>query len=794
MSHSTENKEREILPETLPPKSLEQSSTKLNLSSKHNSSLTAAEDIRPSMKAVKKRHRSFASGEIAAQIRRVSQQDLMETMNLAASKNSKATDNEKRKSTEGTNNKSLAASSKAVIAFGRFKRKNSHKMSFSTPNAMMTDSDAGSSDSIRRRSSRRASAPEIGTLGTALNHYIENPFAQYESTMFKPPPEADVIVHHSFDVCNLLFDILDSTEFEAFIMFMVMLLTLILLIGEYWYAMEGSDVLNAGLEYTSMIIVTIFLVEMLLKSATFGCAFLRIPSNVADTIFTSLAFAGQASQLATIGTSDYTPALGAFVRIALYLVVVLRQNRVWFFVQHLTTSWLEKKNKTDNDETKETTVQKSISILKKLRDNQSRGAQTLQIDWLIDVIASGVMYKKEEEYVEDSETRAFLEMQIGRQRSMGMDSRGSGNGLELIGGVEGGVENIQNDDGNSKGNSKGNVASDQLEQKSSIVDTLKKATSFKTETSSVSSVNDSPQISIRSNSSNLRSNSSNLRSKSRSRARRTTKFISTSTSAMRAPLSVRAIQLSSKNISAFATQLSVSDFAIYDNFYHIEKQVRDCNLHNEIGKWSCDIHEVSSVSKGHPLELVSSSLWKVLDIGAIEEVKENTFMKFMGIVQSNYSDEKTYHNSTHAADVTQTMSMFLRDRTVELILNSVDRFCAIVAAAIHDMGHPGTNNNFGMKTSSKWAIRYNDRSILENMHVSTAFKLMQDQPELNIFKEFSTELNREMRENIINMVLGTDMSFHFEDISHFQAQVMAPNADLNDLTVRRKVMRMCLHW
>ena len=79
------------------------------------------------------------------------------------------------------------------------------------------------------------------------------------------------------------------------------------------------------------------------------------------------------------------------------------------------------------------------------------------------------------------------------------------------------------------------------------------------------------------------------------------------------------------------------------------------------------------------------------------------------------------------------------------------------------------------------------------MHVSKAFQLMKEQSEIDVLSGFTVDVANELRENIVNMVLGTDMSFHFEDISHFQAQVMAPNADMNELAVRRKVMRMCLH-
>ena len=77
-------------------------------------------------------------------------------------------------------------------------------------------------------------------------------------------------------------------------------------------------------------------------------------------------------------------SLCAFVRITLYLVVFLRQNRVAFYIQHLRDEWEEEQaqrsalnNVGDGNNQKVTTsVEKSILILKKLRENNSlRGAQ-----------------------------------------------------------------------------------------------------------------------------------------------------------------------------------------------------------------------------------------------------------------------------------------------------------------------------------------------------------------------------------------------------------------------------------
>ena len=90
-------------------------------------------------------------------------------------------------------------------------------------------------------------------------------------------------------------------------------------------------------------------------------------------------------------------------------------------------------------------------------------------------------------------------------------------------------------------------------------------------------------------------------------------------------------------------------------------------------------------------------------------------MVFMERIEAAYLAENAYHNRAHSADVTQTVGMFLHDPTVAALCTNNDKFAAVIAAAIHDVGHPGVNNSFNVKTKSELALIYNDISVLENM-------------------------------------------------------------------------------
>lgn len=57
-------------------------------------------------------------------------------------------------------------------------------------------------------------------------------------------------------------------------------------------------------------------------------------------------------------------------------------------------------------------------------------------------------------------------------------------------------------------------------------------------------------------------------------------------------------------------------------------------------------------------------------------------------------------------------------------LTDLEIFAAILAAIIHDFEHTGTTNSFHVMSGSDTAFLYNDRSVLENHHVSAAFRLI----------------------------------------------------------------------
>ena len=68
---------------------------------------------------------------------------------------------------------------------------------------------------------------------------------------------------------------------------------------------------------------------------------------------------------------------------------------------------------------------------------------------------------------------------------------------------------------------------------------------------------------------------------------------------------------------------------------------------------------------------------------------ERTLQNWLTVIEANYRSENSYHNSSHAADVLQAIAKYMKSDRLKLILSSLDEAAALIAAAAHDIDHPG---------------------------------------------------------------------------------------------------------
>ncbi|EFA83871.1 cAMP phosphodiesterase [Heterostelium album PN500] len=135
--------------------------------------------------------------------------------------------------------------------------------------------------------------------------------------------------------------------------------------------------------------------------------------------------------------------------------------------------------------------------------------------------------------------------------------------------------------------------------------------------------------------------------------------------------------------------------------------------------------------------------------------------RFIMAVHSLYRKSNRYHNFLHAFDVTQTCYTFLTTFKAAQYLTHLDILSLLIAAMCHDLNHPGFNNTFQVNAQTDLTLQYNDNSVLENHHATLTFKILKNS-DCNILEGLNEDQYKELRRSVIQLILATDMAFHFE--------------------------------
>lgn len=221
-----------------------------------------------------------------------------------------------------------------------------------------------------------------------------------------------------------------------------------------------------------------------------------------------------------------------------------------------------------------------------------------------------------------------------------------------------------------------------------------------------------------------------------------------------------------------------------------------------------DVFQLSSEAPGSVLQTVTRTVMDRRNIVRSFSFSRHTVQKFFGEVESRYLDN-AYHNAIHAADVTQGVHVLL-DRGMGTSLSELEIFAVVFAAACHDVGHMGLNNDFLVKSQHDIAMTYNDESVNENMHLATAYRILARQDCDFLRDSFTPKQRESMRKMVVAIVLATDMAHHFTNLNALNRMIEEKGKDFTkwdstlqlleavlhcaDLSNAAKPMRLALQW
>lgn len=213
----------------------------------------------------------------------------------------------------------------------------------------------------------------------------------------------------------------------------------------------------------------------------------------------------------------------------------------------------------------------------------------------------------------------------------------------------------------------------------------------------------------------------------------------------------------------------------------------------KLSTWDFDVFEFARETKDSPLVTVTYVLLNTRG-GVCSNFKVNskTFVSFLHKIEEGYMDN-AYHNSRHAADITQAMAFLcFRGGLHEIMkLTPLEVLSIIIACACHDLAHPGVSNKFLTLTHDEMAIRYNDLHVLEQFSCSLALGLL-SKPENNFLADKPASTKREFRKLFIDTVLATDLADHHCFFDQFKTRLYDDGFDFTNQKHRLLVLKLMI--
>eukprot|EP00164_Ancoracysta_twista_P002241 GFYU01002962.1.p1 GENE.GFYU01002962.1~~GFYU01002962.1.p1 ORF type:complete len:911 (+),score=237.50 GFYU01002962.1:616-3348(+) len=218
------------------------------------------------------------------------------------------------------------------------------------------------------------------------------------------------------------------------------------------------------------------------------------------------------------------------------------------------------------------------------------------------------------------------------------------------------------------------------------------------------------------------------------------------------------------------TYLSANDTSI--PFYTKKKTDQKLSLIlDELpNSWVFDTFFLHTITGNRSLQFAGFQLLDHHDLITKLGVSPKKLWAFLNKIENSYRADNPYHNSIHGADVAKSFHYLVSRPEIVEHLTDLEMFSGIIASLIHDVDHPGVNNDFLQKTRHDWSVLYNDQSVLENHHLATAFQIVYTEPECDIFEGLGPSEKKEARRLIIDMVMATDLGKHFDMVGVFKAK------------------------
>lgn len=205
--------------------------------------------------------------------------------------------------------------------------------------------------------------------------------------------------------------------------------------------------------------------------------------------------------------------------------------------------------------------------------------------------------------------------------------------------------------------------------------------------------------------------------------------------------------------------------------------------------WNFNSFTFDALCCGRSLTELLLHLFDYYDLYNIFNLDIVNVLKCFRLLEFGYHSTNPYHNSIHAADVTQAMHCFIQENKIRKHMTHLETLCSILAAVCHDLDHPGVNQSFLVATNNPLASLYNNNSVLENHHWRFALCIFK---ESQLFDHFENDVFDEMKLQLKHLILATDIARQNEYLKRFKDLTSSREFSMQNIDDRALVLQMAL--
>jgi len=105
--------------------------------------------------------------------------------------------------------------------------------------------------------------------------------------------------------------------------------------------------------------------------------------------------------------------------------------------------------------------------------------------------------------------------------------------------------------------------------------------------------------------------------------------------------------------------------------------------------WDFDVFAFAEATSMHPLVVGGVFLFQRMAVLDKVCVPKDRLANYLLAIERGYVASNPFHNALHASDVMFTTHYFLQAPLLRDLTGPLDKFAAVLAAAVHDFAHPG---------------------------------------------------------------------------------------------------------